>query len=188
MGRDMDRLKEAVKDLKIYVGNPSAWDNYSEEGSEKIRKLVNIVEGAEEDKPGDFSWMKGHKKTSSSDFYYVDKKGINTYEIGYSDNGDGFFLAEMKVNDRFKSFPHALVSLLNAVFEDEKIIELLSESEKVDEYDLEVGSWYMDDENWLCYAHNVGMAYRIDGKEQKERRRGARVKFVPPSEVVNYLG
>lgn len=37
-------VQEAILNLKIRVGNPSAWDSYSEEGSEILRELVEMVE------------------------------------------------------------------------------------------------------------------------------------------------
>lgn len=38
-------LVNKILDFKIKIGNPSAWDRYSEEGSEMLRALLDIVEG-----------------------------------------------------------------------------------------------------------------------------------------------
>ena len=43
------KLREKILDFKYKMGNPSAWESYSEEGSEMIRELVGIIE-TEEDK------------------------------------------------------------------------------------------------------------------------------------------
>ena len=39
------KLREKILDFKYKMGNPSAWETYSEEGSEIIRELVGIIEG-----------------------------------------------------------------------------------------------------------------------------------------------
>ena len=38
------KLKEAILTKKYYIGNPSAWEKYSEEGSEHLRDLLKEVE------------------------------------------------------------------------------------------------------------------------------------------------
>jgi len=39
------KLKNAIMQKTYYIGNPSAWEKYSEEGSEHLRDLLKEVEG-----------------------------------------------------------------------------------------------------------------------------------------------
>lgn len=39
----LTKLKEAILRKQYYIGNPSAWDSYSEEGSEHLRDLLKLI-------------------------------------------------------------------------------------------------------------------------------------------------
>lgn len=38
------KLKDAILRKQYYIGNPSAWDKYSEEGSEHLRDILKALE------------------------------------------------------------------------------------------------------------------------------------------------
>ena len=45
-----NQLANKILDFKIKMDNPSAWDKFSQEGSDMLRELVDIVEGKQKAK------------------------------------------------------------------------------------------------------------------------------------------
>jgi hypothetical protein len=42
---EIARITAAVEDIEIYINNPSAWEHYDDDVSEKIRAIYNALKG-----------------------------------------------------------------------------------------------------------------------------------------------
>lgn len=68
------------------------------------------------------NFVRSHKDNSHSNFYYLDEHG----NIGYSDLGDGIHIAEIKFNLRYPHFTQEVVDLLNLIYSDPTLKELIA--------------------------------------------------------------